>query len=75
MADPEGTVEGTKGGNAFWAGLALPGVVWLCVFFLLPFYVILCVALGSVDPILQTPSPEWNPLQWNTAAFEFVLED
>ena len=61
--------------NRFWAGLALPGVVWLCVFFLLPFYVILCVALGGVDPILLTPAPEWNPLQWNTAAFEFVLDN
>ena len=60
--------------NRFWAGLALPGVVWLCIFFLLPFYVILCVALGTVDPIFQTPSPEWNPLQWNTSAFEFVFE-
>ncbi len=67
-------VGGTKSGNAFWAGLALPGVAWLCLFFLLPFYVILCVAFGSIDPIFQTPVPEWNPLRWNTAAFEFVLE-
>ena len=68
---------GADGGreNRFWAGLALPGVVWLCVFFLLPFYVILCVALGSLDPILLTPAPEWNPLQWNTAAFGFVLDN
>ena len=32
------------------------------------------VALGTVDPIFQTPAPEWNPLDWNTAAFEFVFE-
>ena len=61
-------------GDALWAGLALPGVLWLCLFFLLPFYVILCVALGTVHPIFQTPEPEWNPLEWNTAAFEFVLD-
>ena len=60
--------------NAFWAGLALPGVVWLCLFFLLPFYVILCVAFGRVHPIFQTPRPEWNPLLWSTGAFEFVFE-
>jgi spermidine/putrescine transport system permease protein len=36
--------------------------------------VILCIAFGTVDPIFQTPSPEWNPLAWDTAAFEFVLE-
>ena len=76
MSEPARRV-GAGGGreNRFWAGLALPGVVWLCVFFLLPFYVILCVALGSLDPILLTPAPEWNPLQWNTAAFEFVLDN
>ena len=65
---------GARRGDAFWAGLALPGVAWLCLFFLLPFYVILCVAFGGVHPIFQTPEPEWNPLQWNTAAFEFVLD-
>jgi len=49
-------------------------VLWLCLFFVLPFYVILCIAFGTVDPIFQTPAPEWNPLAWNTTAFEFVLE-
>jgi putrescine transport system permease protein len=60
--------------EAFWAGLSLPGVAWLVVFFLVPFYVILAVAFGTVDPILQVPLPVWNPLAWNTDAFQFVLE-
>ena len=63
-----------RGGNAFWAGLSLPGLAWLAVFFLLPLYVILAVALGSVDPILQTPVPAWNPIDWNWSAFQFVFE-
>jgi spermidine/putrescine transport system permease protein len=74
VSDPEHTVGEARGGNAFWAGLALPGVGWLVLFFLLPFYVILCVAFGTVDPIFQTPTPEWNPLRWSTGAFEFVLD-
>lgn len=74
MSEREPAVGGAKGGNAFWQALALPGVVWLGLFFLLPFYVILCVALGSVHPVFLTPVPEWNPLQWNTGAFEFVLD-
>ena len=74
MSEHERRVGAERGADGFWAGLALPGVVWLCIFFLLPFYVILCVALGTVDPIFQTPSPEWNPLQWNTSAFEFVFD-
>ena len=53
----------TKGGDAFWAGLALPGVVWLCIFFLSSLLRVLCVAFGTVDPILQTPIPAWNPLK------------
>ena len=73
MADRDHAVADRRG-DRFWAGLALPGVVWLGLFFLLPFYVILCVALGSVHPIFLTPVPEWNPLRWNTGAFEFVLD-
>ena len=71
---PTACVGEERRSDGFWAGLALPGVGWLALFFLLPFYVILCVAFGTVDPIFQTPSPEWNPLAWNTAAFEFVFE-
>ena len=74
MSEPERRVGADRSGDGFWAGLALPGVAWLCLFFLLPFYVVLCVAFGGVDPILLTPRPEWNPLAWNTAAFEFVFE-
>jgi len=58
VSEPRRRVGADRDGDGFWAGLALPGVAWLCVFFLLPFYVILCVALGSVDPIFQTPNPE-----------------
>jgi spermidine/putrescine transport system permease protein len=60
--------------DRFWAGLSLPGLAWLAVFFVLPFYVILAVALGSVDPILQTPVPAWSPIDWDWSAFQFVLE-
>jgi putrescine transport system permease protein len=60
--------------EALWPGLALPGVAWLLLFFLLPFYVILCVAFGTVDPIFQNPQPAWNPLDWNTSAFTFVFQ-
>jgi putrescine transport system permease protein len=74
VSEPKRRVGADRAGDGFWAGLALPGVVWLCAFFLLPFYVVLCVALGSVDPILLTPRPEWNPLDWNTSAFEFVFD-
>jgi spermidine/putrescine transport system permease protein len=59
----------------FWPASSLPGIAWLLVFFVVPFYAILAVAMGSVDPIFQTPRPEWNPLAWNTHAFSFVFDN
>jgi spermidine/putrescine transport system permease protein len=72
VPDPAGAI--TRRRNAFWASLALPGVAWLGLFFLVPLYVVLGVAFGTVHPILQTPRPEWNPLRWDTQAFEFVFD-
>jgi len=48
-----------------WPGFALPGTLWLILLFLVPFYAVLAVAFGTVDPILQQPVPIWNPLEWN----------
>jgi len=59
----------------FWASFSLPGLAWLSLFFLVPFYVILAVAMGTVDPIFRFPVPVWNPLEWNTQAFELVLDE
>jgi spermidine/putrescine transport system permease protein len=58
-----------------WPGFSLPAIVWLALFFLVPFYAILAVAMGTVDPIFQTPQPVWNPLDWNTVAFQFVFDN
>ncbi|MDT5011095.1 MAG: spermidine/putrescine transport system permease protein, partial [Mycobacterium sp.] len=58
-----------------WPLFALPGVVWLLILFLLPFYAVVGVAFGSVDPIFQTAVPAWNPLQWNTGWVSKVLSE
>jgi putrescine transport system permease protein len=57
-----------------WPGFALPGVAWLVVFFVVPFYTVLAVALGTVDPILSQPVPIWNPLEWNVGWILNVLD-
>ncbi len=57
-----------------WPGFALPGIVWLLVLFVVPFYAVLAVALGTVDPVLLQPVPLWNPLEWNVGYLNFVLE-
>ncbi len=48
-----------------WQGFSLPGVVWLILLFIVPFYAVTAVAFGSVDPTLLTPIPAWNPADWN----------
>ena len=58
----------------FWAAFGAPGLLWLGLLFLVPLYVILAVAMGTVDPIFLSPVPVWNPLDWSTVAFEQVWE-
>ncbi|WP_328360101.1 ABC transporter permease [Mycobacterium sp. NBC_00419] len=59
--------------NSLWPALAMPGVIWLLVFFLAPMYVVLAIVFGQVDPIFRTPVPVWNPLQWDPTQFTYVL--
>jgi putrescine transport system permease protein len=61
--------------RGFWQAFAAPGLLWLIVFFLVPFYAVLCLAMGGLDPIFLTPVPQWNPLQWNPSAFGAVVSD
>jgi ABC-type spermidine/putrescine transport system permease subunit I len=51
----------------FWAALAAPGIIWLAVLFIVPFYVVLAIAAGRLNELFGTPIAVWNPLQWSTA--------
>jgi len=57
----------------FWPSFASPAILWLIVLFILPFYAIVSVAFGTVDPIFGSAVPVWNPLRWNSTAFRYVL--
>ena len=57
-----------------WRILALPGVAWLSLFFLVSFYAVLCVAFGNQNT-LNEPVPFWNPLDWNVGYVIQVLEN
>jgi spermidine/putrescine transport system permease protein len=57
-----------------WPGFAVPGIVWLIVLFVVPFYAVVAVAFGTVDPILLQPVPVWNPLEWNVGWITEVLQ-
>jgi ABC-type spermidine/putrescine transport system permease subunit I len=58
----------------FWPAFAAPGVAWLVVLFLLPFYVVLAIAFGAIDPLFRTPVPVWNPVQWNPFQFQLLFD-
>ena len=48
----------------YWPAFALPGTVWMLVLFVLPFYVVVSIAFGTVDPIFQSPLPVYEPWWW-----------
>jgi ABC-type spermidine/putrescine transport system permease subunit I len=52
----------------FWAALAAPGIIWLAVLFIVPFYTILAIAGGTLD-LFGNPVAVWNPLQWSSTNF------
>ncbi len=57
-----------------WPGFAFPGVVWLIILFVVPFYAVIGVAFGTVDPILLSAVPIWNPLEWNVGWVNETLQ-
>ena len=63
-----GEIDVSAGGfqtrSAYWRSFALPGVVWLFLFVVVPAYALLAIAFGRVDYLFQ-PVPYWNPLHWN----------
>jgi ABC-type spermidine/putrescine transport system permease subunit I len=52
----------------FWAALAAPGIIWLALLFIVPFYAILAIAGGQLN-IFGNPVAVWNPLAWSAANF------
>lgn len=57
----------------FWPSFAAPASAWLLLLFVVPFYVILSVAFGKLDPIFLTPTPVFNPLRWQFDSFGHVI--
>jgi spermidine/putrescine transport system permease protein len=59
----------------FWPSFSAPATIFLLVFFLFPFYVVLAITFGGVDPILRQPVPAWNPLTWHTGVLSFTFSN
>jgi spermidine/putrescine transport system permease protein len=58
----------------YWPSFTAPGVLWLAVFFALPFYVVLSVAFGTIEPLFRTPVPVYQLWWWDFATFAQTAE-
>ena len=59
----------------FWLLFAAPGMLWLALLFVLPVYVVLAIAFGTIDPLFRTPVPTWYPAWWDTTQLRVVLDN
>ena len=55
---------GSASSQRQWRAFALPGVLWLCLFVVVPAYAIVAMAMGRVNLLFQ-PVPAWDPTTWN----------
>ena len=59
----------------FWVVLAAPGIIWLTVLFIVPFYAMLAIAAGYVNPVFGYPVAAWNPLNWSSVNLSAAWRD
>jgi ABC-type spermidine/putrescine transport system permease subunit I len=55
--------------------LAAPGILWLAILFVVPFYTVLAVAGGRLNLIFEQPVAVWNPFQWSSANLAKAWQD
>jgi spermidine/putrescine transport system permease protein len=55
--------------------LAAPGVVWLAVLFIVPFYAVLAIGEGKLNRLFESPVAVYNPLHWSSANLTNVWHD
>src|ERR1700761_228354 len=61
--------------NAFYVALAAPGVIWLLVLFVVPFYAVLSIGMGKLNQMYEAPVAVWNPLGWSSSNVIDVWRD
>ena len=52
--------------NGFWIALAAPGIIWLVLLFIVPFYAVLAIAMGKLNQLYESPVAVWNPFSWSS---------
>src|SRR6201995_1831478 len=74
-ATPPGRAAGRGRRNLFWIALAAPGMLWLVLLFIIPFYAVLAIAMGQLNRLYETPIAVWNPFGWSLANVTNVGRD
>jgi ABC-type spermidine/putrescine transport system permease subunit I len=59
----------------FWVLLAAPGMIWLVVLFVIPFYAMLAIGEGKLDRQTESPVAVYNPFSWSSANLSNVWHD
>jgi len=68
-------MRGQQKKNGFYIALAAPGVLWLLLLFIVPFYAVLAIAMGKLDRLFEVPVAVWNPLDWSSSSVINVSRD
>jgi ABC-type spermidine/putrescine transport system permease subunit I len=79
-ASPEGPSTGPKRAaksphRVFWIILAAPGMIWLALLFIVPFYAMLAIGEGKLRIQGETPVAVYNPFSWSSANLTNVVRD
>jgi ABC-type spermidine/putrescine transport system permease subunit I len=59
----------------FWFLLAAPGMIWLAVLFVVPFYAMLAIGEGKLDRQTESPVAVYLPWHWSSANLSNVWHD
>jgi ABC-type spermidine/putrescine transport system permease subunit I len=61
--------------SGFYAALAAPGILWLLLLFIVPFYAVLAIGMGKLDRLFESPVAVWNPFEWSSSNVINVARD
>jgi spermidine/putrescine transport system permease protein len=61
--------------NAFYIALAVPGIIWLAVLFVVPVYAVLSIGMGKLNQMYEAPVAVWNPFSWSSSNVIDVWRD
>jgi ABC-type spermidine/putrescine transport system permease subunit I len=71
----DGQASGTQQSRGFWIVLAAPGILWLILLFIVPFYAVLAIAEGQLNRLTEAPIAQYNPLHWSSSNVINVWHD